>query len=117
MKRLLIASAAIALGMLGIAQAHTTLSSAVPANNSVVTSPPTEIKLNFAKPGRLTALTIQKEGDKEAKTIAALPKDAATTLSVPIEPLAPGKYTVNWRVMGGDNHVMSGVVRFTVEAK
>lgn len=117
MKRFLIASAAIALGTMGIAQAHTTLQSAVPANNSVVTSPPTQIQLNFAKPARLTALTLQKEGDKEAKAIAALPKDAAITLSVPIEPLAPGKYTVNWRVMGSDNHLMSGVVRFTVGAK
>lgn len=117
MKRFLVMSAAIALGAVGIAQAHTTLQSAVPANNSVVASPPTEIKLTFAKPARLTALTIQKEGDKEAKAVAALPKDAATTLSVPIEPLAPGKYAVNWRVMGGDNHLMSGVVRFTVDAK
>ena len=117
MKRFLIMSAAIALSAIGVAQAHTTLKSAVPANNSVVPSPPTEIKLNFGKPGRLTALTIQKEGDKEAKAIAALPKDAATTLSVPIEPLTSGKYTVNWRVMGADNHVMSGVVRFTVDAK
>jgi methionine-rich copper-binding protein CopC len=117
MKRFLVTSAAIALSLMGIAQAHTTLQSAVPANNSVVTSPPTQIELNFAKPARLTALTVQKEGDKEAKAIAALPKDAATKLSVPIEPLAPGKYLVNWRVMGADNHLMSGVVRFTVDAK
>lgn len=117
MKHFLVTGAAIALGMMGIAQAHTTLSSAVPANNSVVTSPPTEIKLNFAKPARLTALTIQKEGDKEARSIAALPKDAANSLSVPIESLAPGKYAVNWRAMGSDSHVMSGVLHFTVAAK
>jgi hypothetical protein len=117
MKRLLLTGAAIALGLVGVAQAHSTLQSAVPANNSTVTAPPTQIKLNFAKPTRLTALTIQKEGEKEAKSIQALPKDAATVLAVPIEPLAPGKYTVAWRVMGGDNHLMSGTVNFTVAAK
>jgi copper resistance protein C len=117
MKRILLTGAAIALSIVGIAHAHTTLKSAVPANDSVVTQPPSEIKLNFAKAARLTALTIQKEGDKEAKNVQALPKEAATALTVPIESLAPGKYTVNWRVMGGDNHLMSGVVRFTVSAK
>lgn len=117
MKRSIFAAAVCALLVTGLAQAHATLQSAVPANNSVVTAPPTEIKLNFAKPARLTAVTVQKEGDKEARSLDALPKEAAASLTVPVQPLAPGKYTVNWRAMSGDNHVMSGVLRFTVDAK
>jgi methionine-rich copper-binding protein CopC len=101
----------------GIAQAHTHLEMAMPADNSVLASPPTQIMLHFSEAARLTALSIQKEGDKESKSISPLPKEPSAALSVPVTPLAPGKYVVNWRVVGDDNHVMSGALHFTVTAK
>lgn len=112
---LALASAVLALA--GIAQAHTHLASATPADNSVVASPPTRIVLHFSEPTRLTALTIQKEGEKGPKHISALPTDASASLSIPIEPLAPGKYAISWRAVGDDSHLMSGMFHFTVAAK
>jgi methionine-rich copper-binding protein CopC len=114
MKHLL--SAAV-LMFAGVAQAHTHLEKAMPADNSVLASSPSQIMLHFSTATRLTALSIQKEGDKEAKSITALPKEPSAALSVPVAALAPGKYVVNWRVVGSDNHVMSGVLHFTVTAK
>lgn len=105
------------LAFAGIAQAHTHLKSAVPADNSVVTSPPQRLELHFSEKTRLTAVTIQKEGEKEAKRIEDLPKESAADLGVPVAPLAPGKYVVNWRAVGADNHLMSGALHFTVAAK
>jgi methionine-rich copper-binding protein CopC len=35
---------------------------------------------------------------------------------VPAPQLAPGAYTIRWRALGADNHVMSGTIRFTLSA-
>jgi methionine-rich copper-binding protein CopC len=61
----------------------------------------------------VTALSIQKEGDKE-QAVKPLPTAASEQVSVPVSALSPGKYVVNWRVVGDDNHVMSGKLHFTV---
>ena len=108
---------AVLFAVAGVAQAHTHLESATPADNSVLTSPPTQLTLNFSEPTRLTALTLQKDGDKETKRIDALPKDPSAALSIPVAPLAPGKYVVSWRAVGDDNHLMSGTLHFTVTGK
>jgi copper resistance protein C len=101
------------LALFATAQAHTPLKASMPAQGSTVKAPPDHIMLTFTGPARLTALTIQKEGGTEQK-LAPLPAEAAASLSVPTPKLAPGKYTVNWRVVSGDNHVMSGKLHFTV---
>lgn len=101
----------------GVAQAHTHLKMAMPADNSVVAAPPSELMLHFSEATRLTALLIQKEGDGESTNISALPKESAQALTVPLSPLAPGKYFVKWRAIGADKHVMSGTLHFTVAGK
>jgi len=116
MNTVLILGTAMLIGSVA-AQAHTHLEKAVPADNSVVTSSPAQITLHFSEAAQLTALTIQKDGDKEAKTVGALPKEPAEELSVPVAALAPGKYVVNWRVVSDDRHVMSGALHFTVAGK
>jgi methionine-rich copper-binding protein CopC len=73
--------------------------------------------LHFSEPTRLTALTVQKEGDDEPKRIDPLTSQSSEALSVPVPPLAPGKYVVKWRVVGDDNHVMSGALHFTIAGK
>jgi methionine-rich copper-binding protein CopC len=107
----------LAVAFTGMAQAHTHLEMAMPADNAVLAAPPTNLMLHFSEATRLTALSLQKEGEKDAKPIASSPKEAAKAITVPLEPLSPGKYTVNWRVVGNDNHVMSGALKFTVQPK
>lgn len=101
------------LALAAVAQAHTHLKEAVPANGSTVKTSPPNIMLTFTQPARVTALTIQKDGGSEQK-LEPLPTDAAAKISVPAPKLEPGKYTVNWRVLSADNHVMSGKVQFAV---
>lgn len=115
MKHPIITLAATLLLFASGVQAHTKLEQAMPADNSVNKAAPKEIVLHFSEATRLTALTIQKEGDKE-QPLKPLPTTAAKMITVPVSPLSPGKYLVNWRVVGDDNHVMSGKLRFTVTA-
>jgi len=109
-------SGLILLTLGATAGAHSHLAKAVPADGSVITASPPNIVLNFSDPARLTALSIQKGAEKEQK-LAPLPAEAAKQLSVPVPQLAPGSYVVNWRVVGGDNHVMSGQIHFTISAE
>ena len=62
---------------------------------------------------RATALTLQ-QGAATTKNLT-LPAKAAKDLSVPVSGLTAGDYTVNWRVVGEDGHVMSGKFSFTVD--
>ena len=112
---LMLAGALVAIA--GAAQAHTHLESATPADNAVLASAPTKVTLRFSEPTRLTALTIQREGEKAPERIEGLPMEPSTELSAPLSPLGAGKYTLDWRALGADNHVMSGKLRFTVAVK
>ena len=102
----------VALMLAISAQAHTHLKSATPAEGSTVKSAE-QITLTFSEKGTVTALTLQKEGGDERKLTA--PADAPTDhVTVAAGKLAPGKYTLNWRVVSDDKHVMSGKLHFTV---
>lgn len=114
--RNLIAAAAL-FALSSVAGAHTHLKMSMPADNAVLASPPKQIMLHFSEATRLTAVSLRKDGEGEQKELKPLPKEPAADLSIPVAALAPGKYTVNWRAMGKDNHVMSGALHFTVSAK
>jgi methionine-rich copper-binding protein CopC len=96
------------LATAGTAHAHTKLTKAVPADNAVLAQAPAQLSLEFSKVAHLTAVTLQKEGAPASVKLGPLPKAASAALSVPMAPLGPGKYLVEWRVVGEDNHVMSG---------
>ena len=114
MKYLVSATAAMLLFTSAV-QAHTHVEKSSPADNSTVSVSPKEIVLHFNEAARLTALTIQKEGATE-QAIMTSPAAPSKTATVPITLLSPGKYVVTYRVVGDDNHVMSGKLHFTVGA-
>lgn len=102
---------AVLLLLTAIASAHTHLKSAVPAEGSTVAAAG-EITLNFSEAARVTAIAIQQEGEAERKLTP--PAAAAEHVTVSTGKLAPGKYTVTWRMLSGDKHVTSGKLHFTV---
>lgn len=115
MKHLLSTVAVALFFTVGAAQAHTHLKSSMPADKAVLTSAPKQVMLHFSEPTRLTAVSIQKDGDKEATTVSALPKQASADVTLPVELSGSGAYKLNWRAIGPDNHVMSGTLQFTVK--
>jgi len=105
----------LVLVMFGVtASAHAHLQKSSPADNSVITTSPSNLVLNFSEAARLTALSIQKGSESPQKL--PLPTTAAQQISVPLPRLTPGTYLVSWRVVSDDGHVMSGALHFTLAA-
>jgi methionine-rich copper-binding protein CopC len=105
--------ALVAFGVTGHAHAH--LQKSIPADNSVIKTSPSNLVLNFSEAARLTALSIQK-AEEPKQNLTPLPTTAAQQLSVPLPLLTPGTYSVSWRVVSDDGHVMSGALHFTLSA-
>jgi len=93
------------------AHAHAHLTSSDPGEGSSGKSPG-QIVLNFSESARLTALSLQLKGAEKRKL--APPATTAARLAIPLSSLAPGSYTLEWRALGGDGHITSGAVHFTV---
>lgn len=116
MKTLLPAIGLVSFLMAQSASAHAHLEKSTPSENSVLTSAPTTLEMTFSEAARLTALSIQKDQDPKLP-IKNLPTAVEPTVRVALPALAPGAYTVSWRVVSPDGHVMSGSLHFTIAAK
>ena len=113
MKAFIATAAAALFAFSALADAHSHLKESQPAEGSVVATAPANIVLKFSESARLTALTVQKDGEAEQK-IAPLPTESSAQISVPAPKLSPGKYTVSYRVISDDKHVMAGKLHFTI---
>ena len=97
------------------AHAHTKLAASAPAADASVAAP-SAIELTFAGDVRLTSVSLTDSAGA-AKHLDVVPTAVASKFSLAVhEPLAPGIYKVVWRAVGGDTHVISGELNFTVTA-
>ncbi|NWK96368.1 copper resistance protein CopC [Sphingobium lactosutens] len=122
-RKFLIAAAALALALPGVASAHTKLLSSSPAANATVAKP-TRLTLTFSEtflapmsgveltmtgmPGMASHEPMPIKGFKtavEGKTM---------TLTLP-RALPAGTYELKWHVVGADQHKMEGGYSFTVK--
>lgn len=91
------------------------------ASSAVQTTPadgamgaaPESFSATFEHPMRLTALVITPSRS-DPIAVAIPTSEASTTASVALPRLAPGSYTFAWTASGGDNHTMTGRVRYMV---
>ncbi|GAA4634690.1 hypothetical protein GCM10023196_077190 [Actinoallomurus vinaceus] len=106
--------AGLLTGVLGAApaDAHTTLTAAVPAKNSKVPSP-ARIKLTFAEAVRFPGIVVLDAKGGHHESGKAHVTDATVTEQVG-GVLPPGVYTVGWRVVADDGHPVTGDYKFTV---
>jgi copper transport protein len=93
--------------------AHSELTASMPADKTSVDAAPKELMLHFSEPVRLTALAITKAGEAQ-REISTLPAERQKDFSIASPGLAKGQYTVSWRALSGDAHVMTGEFRFAV---
>jgi copper resistance protein C len=101
------------------ASAHAMLTKAEPPRRAQLTRPPAQVRLWFNEEVEkdYAALTVI-QGDKpvtEAKPRVAEDDPKAIVLSLP--ELPPGKYTVKFRVLSVDGHVVDSSYDFTVKSK
>jgi methionine-rich copper-binding protein CopC len=95
--------------------AHSELTASMPADKASVDAPPKELMLHFSEPVRLTALTVIRAGEAQ-RELSPLPAERQKDFSVASPGLSKGQYTVTWRALSGDAHVMTGEFTFAVGA-
>lgn len=100
-----------AVSMVGEAHAH--LLRAVPADNSRITTLPSHLVLTFSEPAVLTVVWIQKHGGGREK-VAGLPTQALRQVSIVLPRLVAGTYTVSFRALSADSHIVPGQIHFTL---
>ncbi len=102
----------ILLTLARTAHAHAHLTGSLPPEGSTGQAP-AHIVLTFSEATRITAMSLQREGE-EARKVAPLPSATAAQAKIPMPKLAPGQYTLSWRMVGDDGHVTSGTLHFVV---
>ncbi|QIA26483.1 copper resistance protein CopC [Thermaerobacter sp. PB12/4term] len=86
-----------------------------PKENERLTEAPETLWVRFTEPietGVSTLRLLDAAGQEVAGTRQSAEGDRGLRLSVP--PLAPGDYTLEWKVLAQDGHVTQGTIRFSV---
>jgi methionine-rich copper-binding protein CopC len=97
-----------------MASAHSVATHTSPANGSVLTIAPTEFQITLNEAARLTKLTLQKAGDAKAQELGPLPKNPQKFITIPVPKLGVGGYILRYRTVSADDHIMPGVIKFTI---
>lgn len=115
MTRFLIALIAF-FSIASAALAHSPLKSTSPAANEILTKVPEQVNLVFAKPARVTKVTLtHTNGDANHTDRLKLPsKKFITEMALMPEFRGAGEYKINWRALGEDGHALKGSFSFTV---
>lgn len=108
---------AVAAVAAGTAFAQTKLQASVPTDHATIDAAPQHVELTFSEPVRLTALSIQRDGEQK-QSLGPLPSETTTTFSVGLPtPISDGHYAVAWRALSGSTQIVSGEFMFAVGAK
>ncbi|WP_331556611.1 copper resistance protein CopC [Actinomycetospora sp.] len=110
--------ALLALGTAVPASAHAMLERTAPGADSVVAQAPAAVTVGFSEAVTLVpgAVRVYDGALHEVDTgTASHPDGDPTSAGVALTPdLAPGTYTVTWRVVSADSHPVAGGFRFSV---
>lgn len=108
-------AAAPAVVLAPVAVAHSVLVSIDPEDGSELDTPPDEIVLTFNEEiNQSFASVAVTAGENRATRVVGDPSVAGETVTVDVDELEPGPYTVGYRVTSSDGHVVSGSSVFTV---
>jgi len=114
---LFLAFVAWVLGV-GLALAHSGLQRAEPPVESTLKRPPKELKLYFSErlePAYSRVRVEDGQGARVDRDDSRVDRSNPLLLRVTLPPLAPGTYTVIWRVLSVDSHITEGRFMFRVE--
>jgi methionine-rich copper-binding protein CopC len=98
---------------------HLRLVRAVPAADTTIAVAPTEVKLYFSEVPQVRVTTVKLiNAAKQEFALGEAKADAndGKIVSAPVTTsVAAGTWTVTWRTMARDGHVVSGEYRFTLK--
>jgi len=115
-RRLLLLGVLLALAFPAAAAAHATLERTAPAFGTRVDRTPTAVRLTFDQSVDALPNAI-KVYSAHGALLSGLTRtsDDKRTISVPVKTLGRGGYTVRWRAVSADGHVVAGVFTFGVK--
>jgi len=100
------------------AQAHAILVKSQPAKDETVTEAPKQIDLWFNDPVRSeykALAVIDSEGKRVDNHDVEQSLTNGANIYATVQSLAPGTYTVRYRVVSEDTHIVTGKFQFTVK--
>jgi methionine-rich copper-binding protein CopC len=118
-RRLVPAGLAAALALWpAVALAHAVLVKSVPAQRATLAEPPPRIELWFnerLEPAYSKASVTNEAGTQVDLRDVKVSTEDPRRLSLSLPPLKPGRYTVSFRVLSVDGHVVESRLSFTVK--
>jgi copper resistance protein C len=103
----------------GLSHSHSLLVRAEPGQRSTVTRPPARVQMWFSErlePAYATASVWNEAGKQVDGGDATVDQGDPVLLSVSTPHLSPGRYTVRFRVLSVDGHVVESKYTFAVKA-
>jgi len=107
----------ILLALTGSASAHAFLLHARPAAGATLVSPPKDVNLDFSEALEPTFSNVAVVDGSGHPVTAAASAARGTRMSVALQPLKPGAYSVTWHALSVDTHRTQGSFRFTVKPR
>jgi copper resistance protein C len=107
----------VALALPAASWAHAMLIKAEPAVGAAVSQAPRQLTLHFSEgvePAFTTINVVDAQGARMDDGAARRAEGDSKTIIVPLRPLPPGDYKVEWRATSVDTHKTSGKFSFTV---
>jgi methionine-rich copper-binding protein CopC len=110
---------ALVLLVPGLAWPHAYLVKSSPARRAVLSRAPTEVQLWFNErlEPRFSRLSVWDSEGQQVDTGDGQVGPEPTRLSVRVQPLTPGSYTVKFRVLSVDSHVVEEQFSFTIRER
>jgi len=103
----------------GLAWGHAALVRSTPAQRATVARAPERVRLWFNEPleAKFASISVwDAQGKRIDQRDGLVGPEDPKALSVGLPALGPGTYTVRYRVLSVDGHVVKGAFRFTVRA-
>jgi hypothetical protein len=114
-RAVLLATALLLAPLAGPAAAHDVLVGSVPAADSTQPTAPDRVVLEFGDAPQPLGLEVAVAGPAGSRVAEGAPAIEGTTVVQHLGgELAAGSYTVDWRVVSGDGHPLSGTFVFTL---
>jgi methionine-rich copper-binding protein CopC len=117
-RRLVLAGLAALLLRPAAALGHAVLVKSVPAQRAALVEPPPRVELWFnerLEPAYSKALVTNEAGAQVDLRDVAVSAEDPRRLAVSLPVLVPGRYTVRFRVLSVDGHVVESKLTFTVK--
>lgn len=109
---------AVAAVLSTAADAHAVLLASSPKDNSVLTTAPKTVMLRFdariEKSVTQVKLTDSKGHRVKLPSGRGYKAGSPERLIIPMPPLKPGRYRLEYRILAADGHLTPGLVRFTI---